>query len=164
MRHLNVHKIVKDLNDLCNTLIEEYDINSGGCCFVAYVIAKQLDKLHIKYSLQVSDYYPKDEVAINREVRNKKRNACDTFSVTGFNTCSHYYLKVEGGGNVNQDECPSEETVYTITGINHSNIGWIYKNGSWNSQYSKRNNKLIKKIISSHFKQYEKSYKTKVCA
>ena len=32
MRQLNVHKLVSDLNDLCNTLVKEYDINCGGCC------------------------------------------------------------------------------------------------------------------------------------
>lgn len=155
MRRLNVHKLVDSLNKLCITLEDNYDINCGGCCYVAYEIAKHLDRLNIRYQLAIANYSYLKKSAINTEIRSKRRNAKDTESVTGFNTCSHYFIKIDGGGGVNQGswkDCP----VYLVTEINHRNIQWIYRMGSWNDMYEKHHNKHIKKLISSHFKQYGK--------
>lgn len=160
MRQLNVHRIVTDLNLLCEQLERDYNINRGACCYVAYVIAKHLDKFHIKYNLQVTDCYSKNEDGINREVQQRMKNTCGEDSVVGMNTCIHYYLNVSGGGNVNEGEPDDDEIVYTITEVNHRNIGWIYKHGSWNRCYKRKNNKLIKNLISSYFRQYGKSRKT----
>lgn len=58
MRQLNVHKLVRNLNELCDNLVKEYDVNCGGCCYVAYEIAKHLDRFHISYELRVLNDYP----------------------------------------------------------------------------------------------------------
>lgn len=163
MRKLNVHKLVEDLDNICSNLNSEYSINCGGCCFVAYVIAKHLDRLNIKYSLQIMNDFPKNLEEINKEVKRKMFNTWEEMSVSGENTCCHYYLKIDGGGTVNEGSFSYAYYIYTISDINHRNIGWIYKNSCWNSKYKRRNNKLIKKVISSHFKQYGKSRKVQVC-
>lgn len=158
MRQLNVHKLVENLNNLCNTLIDQYCINCGGCCYVAYEIAKHLDRFHIDYELHILNDCPLDQERINKEVQNK-HHGVGFGSVTGENTCCHYYLVVKGGGSVNKGNPHAGCRTYVITGINHRNLNWIYRTSYWNSVYKKENNKLIKKIISLHFKQYGKAGK-----
>ena len=46
---MNKRTLVKELNSLCERLDHEYDINCGGCCFVAAVIAENLERLDISY-------------------------------------------------------------------------------------------------------------------
>lgn len=48
---VDINKLIYWLNRTCKSLDDRYDINRGGCCYVAYVIAKLLDKY------QVEDYY-----------------------------------------------------------------------------------------------------------
>ena len=43
--------LFKNLNQLCKDLDYKYDINSGGCCFVAAVIAEQLENYNIPFKL-----------------------------------------------------------------------------------------------------------------
>lgn len=160
MRRLNIHKLVISLNDLCDSLEKDYDINCGGCCFVAYEIAKHLDRLNIQYKLIVADREYHHSKIINKEVRTKKRNFLSIQSVTGYNTCSHYYLEICGGGFVNPGYVrEGGYKNYSITLVNHSHINWIYRSGVWNDMYDTSNNKIIKKRINSHFKQYGKNHK-----
>lgn len=42
-------KLFKTLNDLCYEMNYSYNINCGGCCFVAAVIAEQLEKYNIPF-------------------------------------------------------------------------------------------------------------------
>ena len=48
---VDINKLIYWLNRTCKLLDDRYNINRGGCCYVAYVIAKLLDKY------QVGDYY-----------------------------------------------------------------------------------------------------------
>ena len=43
---------MQDLNQLCQLLNDDYNINRGGCCYITYLIAKNLDRLHIPYKLK----------------------------------------------------------------------------------------------------------------
>ena len=43
--------LFKNLNQLCKDLDYKYNINSGGCCFVAAVIAEQLENCNIPFKL-----------------------------------------------------------------------------------------------------------------
>jgi hypothetical protein len=66
---MNKKKLFTKLNKLCLKLDEELNINSGGCCFVAAVIAEQLEIFNIPfeiiyyncggchYAIKVSDRY-----------------------------------------------------------------------------------------------------------
>lgn len=154
MRQLNVHKLVENLNELCQTLTDEYSINYGGCCYVAYEIAKHLDRFHISYELRVLNDYPISLGKSNRELD----------LISGSNVCCHYYLVIHGGGSVNRGSFGSRYHTYVITGINHRNLNWIYRISNWNSVYKRKNNKLIKKIISLHFRQYGKASKNNLCS
>ena len=58
-RNLNSKELqfefVDKLNNLCNNLDDKYDINHGGCCYVAGCIARLLEESGISFSLVVFD-------------------------------------------------------------------------------------------------------------
>ena len=155
MRTLNIHYLRRSINRLCDFLDAEYNINCGGCCFVAYEIAKHLDRLGLKYTLKIYDNCGKDLSAINTEVRKKRKNNSDRESVVGDYSCAHYFLWLEGAGSINNANCFTDWGTYSISNINHTHIRWIYRVSVWNDIYDTSNNSKIKKIINSYFKSYE---------
>ena len=44
-------ELYESLENLCCEMNYKYDINSGGCCFVAAVIAEQLEKCNIPFQI-----------------------------------------------------------------------------------------------------------------
>lgn len=65
---MNKKELFKKLNNLCIEMNNSYNINCGGCCFVAAVISEQLEKYNISfkiayriypthYAIKVSDRY-----------------------------------------------------------------------------------------------------------
>lgn len=161
MRKLNVHHIAKHLNKLCKELACKYNINFGGCCYIACEIAKHFDRLGLKYELRIYDNCSKNTEAINNEVRNKHRNNSDTESVVGVYSCSHYFLWLKGAGAINSDSEYFEGwRAYSITNVNHTHIQWIYKVSAWNDEYDTKNNPKIKEIINSYFRPYEQAFRS----
>ena len=155
MKRLNIHSIVADLNDLCLQLDDNFNINNGGCCYVAYEIAKHLDQLGIEYELRIYDDYNKNEKAINEEVRNKRCNKSHSTSVVRYYSCTHYFLFIRGAGPINEGDFSDHYNRYSISNIDHKHIKWIYKNGLWNDIYQTNNNILIKKLIKLYFDEYK---------
>lgn len=47
-------ELFKQLNLLCYNMSFEYNINKGGCCYVAAVIAEQLERFNISYKVSVA--------------------------------------------------------------------------------------------------------------
>ncbi len=154
MRRLNCHRLVQSLNSLCKFLHDTYNVNYGGCCFLAYLIARHLDQLGLKYDLVIYDDHRKDRVSIEHEIFSCHRNKSLNNSVVGTHSCNHYCLQLKGAGVVNSDD--EREYQYTIPGVSYKNIRWIYRNGKWNSRYEVRHNKTIKNIVKEFFKEYEK--------
>lgn len=66
---MNRKILFRKINELCLYLDDKYNINNGGCCFVAACIAEQLEKYkipfsiihydlwHCHYAIKVSDRY-----------------------------------------------------------------------------------------------------------
>lgn len=153
MRKLNVHYLKKRLDSLCDILEKDYNINEGGCCFVASVIAQNLDRLGIKYKLVIYDDRFRDVLAVNHEVYTmnicSKRN-----SITRRQTCYHYAIQIIGAGVVNGEQ-NYHYNIYLVEGISARNIYWIYKNGYWNEEYNIYNNRKVRKIINAFFHEYD---------
>ena len=90
------------INKLCLELDEKYNINNGGCCYVAYCIAKQLELHNIPfkiihynlfgchYAIKVSDRY------LNRSDFRKK----EIFKV--MNCCADELLNIYYSESWNQ--------------------------------------------------------------
>ena len=51
---MNKKELFKSLNNLCCKMQESYNINNGGCCFVAAVIAEQLEIYSIPFYVAVT--------------------------------------------------------------------------------------------------------------
>jgi len=118
-------ELFKRINALCKELDYKYEINYGGCCFVAYCIAEQLEIHNIPYraiqygygnhfSIKVSDRY------LNR--CNYKKNE--------INDDSNYSLK------------SSKELLYH------------YRHHTWNEIYEPKYNGCVKKAIKAVFNKY----------
>lgn len=156
MHGLNVHSLRYSLNCMCDFLNQVYFINDGGCCFVASLIAFHLDRLGVKYKLIVFDNEEKDYVSIQYEVLNMSKMKGTKCSISGNNTCSHYSIYIDGAGAINSNSYYDRDLKsYKIPGVNSKHIRWIYKHGSWNSEYNTYNNKIVKGIINSFFMKYE---------
>lgn len=78
---MNRKELFKQLNELCEELDYKYDINRGGCCYVAYCLAEQLEIHNIPFkavqyglgnhfSIKVSDRY------LNRDSYRKDEINC----------------------------------------------------------------------------------------
>lgn len=136
---------IDKLNKLCKKLDLEYKINKGGCCFIAYVISKQLEKLNIPYELVVYD--------------DEDRCDLDTDSLTFDETANHYCIKILKQGIVNQGNCNDEDyNVYNIK-LNSNDLEYIYNNGSWNRMYDSKNNQTIENIINNFFIRFKNETK-----
>lgn len=154
---MNIHNLIKSLNKLCDELNKLYNINCGGCCYVAYLIASHLEKLKIEYSLIVLTKEKKNSAEINKEISTMKTNRINNCSITRKNTCSHYYIYIKNIGNINK--AYSSYRRYVIDPVKAVNIHWIYKTGDWNSFYLKKNNKILKTEFDNFFRPYEKEEK-----
>ena len=158
MRNLSYYSLLKNLNSLCRFLDETYNVNMGGCCYLASLIAKHLDKLNIKYDLIIYDSYSRNRENIKCEVISCRKNKDLNNSVTGYYSCNHYCIRLRGAGVINGDGDYTEEHRYSIPNISYKNIRWIYKNSRWNKCYKVQYNKTIKNIVKEFFKNYEKVF------
>jgi hypothetical protein len=148
-----IRKLVKDLDELCQELDEKYDINHGGCCFVASVIAKNLEELGIEFNLVIADSSRKNKKFVYHELNNHCLHLLDSDSVCGISNCNHYYIHIKYGGPVNLDD--DYIHVYSFKCIPARTIKWIYAQGGWNRQYDTNNNRIVSRKINSFFKQYK---------
>ena len=136
---------IDKLNKLCKRLDLEYKINKGGCCFIAYLISKQLEKLNIPYELVVYD--------------DEDRCDLDADSLTFDETANHYCIKILKQGIINQGNCNDEDyNVYNVK-LNSNDLEYIYNNGSWNCMYDSKNNQTIENIINNFFMQFKNETK-----
>ena len=115
-------------------LAENLWINNGGCCFIAYVVAKNLEKRNIPYSLMVYDYedYSYEEVS-------------DTLFVKSFN---HYAIKTEYGIINGDSQCEDPDCQsYEFTDFDSESIYNLYKRNDWNSDYDTDENSFTESIV-----------------
>lgn len=150
---MNLKDLKKSLDHLCKFLSCEYDINHGGCCILAYLIALHLDKLNVKYKLVIYADSDKNTDCINEEIMNMSSYREPVNSTVGRGTCNHYCLYLKGAGLINAGSRYYNK--YYIEGVKAMQLKWIYKHGCWNDWYDKNNTKIIKGIINSFFKKYE---------
>lgn len=155
----NLKRLKWSLNNLCKFLDETYDINSGGCCLLTYLIAVNLEKLGVKYDLIIYNDRAKNLKGITREIVKMEEEESIESSVIKGGTCTHYTLKIHRAGIINkEDYSPDHYFEYRINKINSNNIKWIYEKGFWNSYYDTVNSVSIQNIVKSFFEQfYEKN-------
>lgn len=120
-----VKNLLNLLNSLCEKLDNNYQINSGGCCYVAYLLAKELEDLNIPYKFITQD---------------------GTY---------HCTIEVEGKLiNPIDEEDDINAYDYDKSDYMSEDILEFYENESWNDTYSRKWNLIVKTIIHSKIKRF----------
>lgn len=140
-------KLKTDLTSLFVLLDKNYNINWGGCCWLTYCLAYNLDRLGISYSLVIYDGEGDSEEAYNNII---ERNTCFP---TGSETASHYTLQVKGLGILNKSK---GDPFIIVRNVDSEDILWIYEQGDWNDYYNYKLNDEIKNLVDTVFRIYEK--------
>jgi len=120
-----VKNLLNLLNSLCEKLDNNYMINNGGCCYVAYLLAKELEDLNIPYKFITRD----GTYHCTIEVEGKLINPIDE----------------EDDINAYDDD----KSDYMSEDILE-----FYENESWNDTYSRKWNLIVKTIIHSKIKRF----------
>lgn len=151
---------MKELKDTLTSIskkVENYPINSGGCCLYAYLIAKELDKRNISYTAHIEfpdghrrDYYD--------QAKNKNR----------YLGIHHIFLKINSEFFYDSDGIRYRWTVKDkiYLKINSKEILNLYNNGDWNIYFKKMTGitgiKKIKQIIKEEFNDYDERIKNRM--
>lgn len=136
----NLKKLCDDINSLCIFLNDIYKINSGGCCYVASVLAELLESDNIEYTVIVYD---------------------SDFAEFWDIDCSqyHYTLCVSDIilNDYNFEECAYEEydNVSSADLLEHYNE--CAKNYDWNEVYNHSRNDYIKEVITNFYNDFTSS-------
>ena len=151
----DLKRLISELNNLCDRLDEDYNINYGGCCFVAYLMMKNFEALGIHPVLVIeSDCDEIDGGEFLDCVRDRDNN-CNGL---GYNTCCHYFVSIPKIGYVNAGDF-DRESLNKFRGLSAKDVQWIYKTGDWNNEYETRNNPMVGRRIRQVFRKYEDLYK-----
>ena len=133
-----------------------YNTNSGGCCYIAYLIARELEQLGIEYKVVLfstsdsEDDYDADELECN--ILNRKHG----FG-SGYDVVSHYGILV---GDILINSGEYEDNASWELSLTSDDLKWIYDTGDWNSVYDRFYNvtakKLIKTVVNAYKLKHEK--------
>lgn len=128
------------LNKLLLYMDNIFYLNDGGCCYIAYVIARNCEKYKIPYKVvfcDEEDIFPEDIVS-----KIKKRSKKGIFTDQEY-SCCHINIKIKNI-NINPMDWDFE---YETNDINSKDLLWIYRKGDWNKCYETSNNSLISKFL-----------------
>ena len=153
---MNTIKKLALVNELCkkiNEYVYKYDLFAGGCCYAAYVLAKNLKQLGIEYKTVLYQYDDilnetnfnnaingkgVSHVAIEVEIGIKRYTIGDCSGILRFFNYSGYRFKIK-----------------KYTGISPEEIIEGYRNNKWNDKYNTRHNgplmRDINKICNKYF-------------
>ena len=151
----NLENLVEDLNILCDRLDKDYNINFGGCCFVAYLIMKHFEKIGLHPTLIIeNDCYDIDKNTFLDCVYTRSGNCLGIKD----QTCFHYFIYIpEINKYINSGEI-YEDYLYEFQGLSAKDVHWIYKTGDWNNNYNRKNSPMVGRKIAQVFKKYEDLY------
>ena len=129
------YQLTKRLNSLCKKLDKAFNINYGGCCYVAYCIARLLEKDNFNFSLVVFDR--KHELKKFVELSELPE------------PMDHYAIIIESDDVSNGINCCEDnyDNFYQDFKVSSEHILEYYLNNIWNSDYNTINNVYIKSLI-----------------
>ena len=142
-------KFVYKLKKLVTFIDNTYNINEGGCCYLSYIVAKQLEKHNIPYLVGITSYGDFDISEIKSNINRRSRNGVFSFDDYG---CNHISIKI-GHLDVNVIEDNTSDVEYI--NLTSKDLYWLYnkglKNSDWNTTYNTDNNQIISKFINVLF-------------
>lgn len=113
------------INLILEQLNNEYHFNSGGCCYIAYLIARELERIKEPFQLVVQS------------------SSC--------RTGNHYCLCSSRFGFINEDTRYDQRVIFTASS---ETIKRIYDENSWSMKYDTCNNKILEEEIKHIFSVY----------
>lgn len=143
----DLSNICKTINKFCKLLNNSFYINHGGCCYVAYLIAKNLESLNINFQLCICGGVDEYQRNIYFD-RIKGRCRTGVFAYNEY-SAGHFWIKV-GNKHINKDSCLD---YIILNNINSKDLLWLYNRGCWNPNYNFEYNTTIKKLINFLFKE-----------
>lgn len=123
--------ISKRLNETCKYLSYWCNINNGGCCYIAYCIARLLEKENIPFIVKVNG------VPKTNKLRELKHNG------------NHYYICI-GRNDINKLKWLRKRVViYNSTSSRM--LLYHYNKHLWNEEYNYHYNYIVQKILNFTF-------------
>lgn len=113
------------INLILENLNNEYHFNSGGCCYVAYLISRELERLNDSFQLVVQS--------------------------SSYKVGNHYCLCSLRFGFINEDSRYDQRVIFTASS---ETIKRIYDENQWSIKYDTRNNKVLEEEIKHIFSIY----------
>ena len=133
--------IYKGLDAICKCLNTLYNINNGGCCYVAYCIAQLLEKDSIPFDVVVFDDFNADSLSELDE------------------ECYHIAIRIVIDGEdciINQGDFELDE-ITIFENVTSDDLFKYYKRFKWNEIYEIFRNKFIKYVITLLYENFTHS-------
>ena len=136
------YTIYKGLNAICECLNTLYNINNGGCCYIAYCIAQLLEKDSIPFDVIIFDDF--DAVSLS-ELDEE---------------CYHIALRIVIDDEyyiINQGDFELDDEITIIENVTSNDLFKYYKRFRWNRTYEVFRNKFIKYVITLLYENFTHS-------
>jgi len=129
------------------------NLNSGGCCHFAKLLAKELENRSIKYKTTLIDWCSSSCSRANMAVRRR-----EDYLYGNSHVClkiGKYY--VDGVLTTSEKSKIWSDSRFMNTTLTYKDLKFYSVNHFWNSSFNKRKyHPIISKIIKAQFKIYDK--------
>ena len=141
---------ITQLNQLLKDLDKVLKINSGGCCYIAYIIAKNLEKYKIPFKVILMDDTLKEPSYYFQGIKNRELSVIDY----GFaHVCIKVYSKVINPYRFRMDSRTIE--------LDSKDLLWLYRRGDWNEMYDTTNNNILIRFLNKICKKLIRQFQLK---
>lgn len=132
------NKISEKLNRVCELFDKLYNVNCGGCCYIAYCLAKLLHEDDIDYYVVV--------------VSDDCEELPDCYFLSDIPcSCTHYGICIHDH-YINMDEYDLEsEYINHFSDVTPEEIKEYYLNGDWNECYDSDKNDFIFETLKNFY-------------
>lgn len=138
---MDIENLAYKLNKMFRMLDDVYDINHGGCCYVAYCIASLLKQSNINYSLVVFEDSEDDFEEVDGVDELEESH-------------SHYGILLKDTYEINMENDCIDNAMLIEHNPDPENILEHYHNAGWNDMYDSGKNEFIKEIITTFYKEF----------
>ena len=159
MKSTVVNTIIEEMNSIINNYAHNNDLFCGGCCYSAYVLAKNLELLGIKYRVVLFQY----QDILNERIFTNAINGSGVSHVAIEVTYKHRKVMIgDCSGIYRYFNCTGEKyKIRKYSGITPSEILEGYQNNEWNCCYNKANNGPLMRDINKVAYKYVEEYMNK---
>ena len=128
------------------------NLNRGGCCHFAKLLAKELEQRNIKFKVSLMDWIPNIPRKVNMAIRKREYYLFGNSHVAI--KIGKYYIDGEVTSSNPKDLC---EGSVLNTSLTYKDVKFYANNYSWNPRFNKKKyHPIITKIIVNQFKIYDK--------